>query len=605
MRYCEQCGAAFRVAKVCPGDGTKTRADLFDPLVGRVLGDRYRILERVGAGGMGQVYRAAHNRIACVFAVKVLYGDLAYDGEMLARFLREAELASCLQSRYIVRVTDFGNEGGGLPYMVMEYLDGPSLHDVVTRQGPLEPARAARIAERIARGLGLAHERGVVHRDLKPENVALVTEDDEPDVVKLLDFGVARVRDGGEKLTAHGIVVGTPLYMSPEHVMGAELDGRSDLYSLGVCLFEMLSGKLPFSGATVSEIGRKQISEPAPSLRPFLESQGGPVALDDVVQKLLAKRPADRYASCREVVDAISRAVSAQPSATTASRLAPSRVTKAAIEQAILLGAPLYNAGDHAACRASYERTATEIMKAGLEPAAVLARLAAALRRASTRTSPTEAAWDLRYAFDDLLATELELPAGDVLAVELPLFRAIADRREAEGALDIVGDYAVAFARGLAGKLQGDPARAASVAALGDAIARADARGAGASALPVLGPLLASIGTEGPRPTQSGRPSAAPVSLPTRAAVADDTRERILRAIRVGAPAYNEGRPEVCARVYRDAAKEILDGTRNDASAEGVTRYLERALRDASGRAPNDAAWVLRHAFDAILASSA
>ncbi len=610
MRYCERCGAAFQATKVCPKDSIETRADLFDPLLGRVLGDRYRILERVGAGAMGQVYKAAHNRIACIFAVKVLYGDLAYDDEMLSRFLREAELASCLQSRYIVRVTDFGNDEGSLPYMVMEYLDGPSLSDVITRQGPLDPLRAATIAQRIARGLGLAHDRGVVHRDLKPENVVLVTEDDEPDVVKLLDFGVARLRDSDRK-TAFGVVVGTPLYMSPEQIVGADLDARSDLYALGVCMYEMIVGKPPFEGGTIGEIVRRHIDDPVPSARAALEAKGAPVGLDGVIRKLLSKPREERYGSAREVIDAINAAIKAGPAAASSVPPPPPSIDRTPLpkrareklEQTILHGAPVYNAGDHAGCYALYRKAAEELVRDGFS-AAVASRLQAGLARSATRQNPTDAAWDMRYAFDDLLLCEAVDPQNDPLRDEVAAYRAIVTRREGEGALDIVGDYAVAFARALAMRFRPDPSRASLVSALDEAANRASAAGGANGALPFLGPLLASLVT-GERPPVSlaaGRPSISPPPV-SRTPVDDAIRTQIVRAIKIGAPAYNEGRPEVCARVYRDAVKEILEMSRNNPRAESVCRYLEKAVRDASGRAPGDAAWVIRHAFDAILAA--
>jgi serine/threonine protein kinase len=621
VRYCERCGAAFQSTKVCPKDKVETRADLFDPLLGRVLGDRYRILERVGAGAMGQVYRAAHNRISCIFAVKVLYGDLAYNDEMLSRFLREAELASCLQSRHIVRVTDFGNENGALPYMVMEYLDGPSLHEVIGRQGPLAPERAVTITQRILRGLGLAHERGVIHRDLKPENVALVTEDDEPDVVKLLDFGVARMRDG-ERMTAYGVVVGTPLYMSPEQLMGQDIDARSDLYSLGVCLYEMLVGKPPYDGASVQDIARSHIAAPIPSTRAAIEQKGGPIGIDAVVQRLLAKKPEDRYGSAREVIEALSAVLKGRVPTSSGSLPPPSSTTqpplrkssREAIEQTIILGAPTYNSGDHAGCYALYRKRSEEIVREAQDPVAVTSRLEAALARAATRQNPTDAAWDMRYGFDDLLLCEPVAAQADPITYEVSAYRAIVTRREAEGALDIVGDYALAFARALAKKLRADPARATAANALEDASNRGAAAGGGNHALPFVGPVLAAL-TAGERPPPSfGAPptlAGAPLSPPSLSApvsaplsgVDDAVRLRIVRAIKIGAPAYNEGRPEVCARVYRDAVKEILEMARPNPRAEGVVRYVEKALREASGRTPTEAAWVIRHAFDAILAS--
>ncbi|HTJ84862.1 MAG TPA: serine/threonine-protein kinase [Polyangiaceae bacterium] len=610
MKYCEQCGAAFRYSRTCPKDGVAVSAGSGDPLIGRVLGDRYRILERIGAGGMGQVYRAAHTRIACIFAIKVVWGDLAYDPQMQVRFIREAETASCLQSRYIVRVNDFGGDDNSLPYLVMEHLDGPILHDVIVREGPLAPARAARIAERIARGLAHAHSRGVVHRDLKPENVLLVRDDDEPDVCKLLDFGIARLEDA-ERLTAGGVVVGTPLYMAPEQFTGAAVDGRTDLYALGCVLHEMLSGKPPFDAQRIEDLTKAHLTEEPPRL-----SRPGAIvspALEAIVRRLMAKRPEDRFASAREVAQALARAADEPERGASLLPPVPGPVSlrsqagglRETIERVILEGAPRYNSGDHAGCAALYRACAEDLSRRFPEPIAIAARLEAAMRRAATRQSPTEAAWDLRYAFDDLLLATPSTPSGtDEVADELGAFNSVAAVREAEGRLDLLGDYEIAFARALSRKLAADPARRHLAQTLESAAQHGDQVGGGAAAIHAVEPLLSSL-----RARRAGAPSiVAPLSAQPNALAAaspakDDVKQRIARAIAVGAPAFNEGKPDACARLYREAAMDIVAMCGQDPKSEPIATLMRKALGEAQGKTPNDAAWVLRYAFDAVLAS--
>jgi hypothetical protein len=661
VRFCETCGAAFQYSRTCPKDGVPVKAGTFDPFIGKVLGDRYKIQDRIGAGSMGQVYRAAHTRIAVTFAIKVVWGDVAYDPATQARFSREAEVASCLQSRWIVRVVDFSSEAGGVPYLVMEFLDGPTLGDVLTRETTLPAERAIKIAQRIALGLAHAHDRGVVHRDLKPDNVVLVKEDEEADVIKLLDFGVAKMHDA-QKLTSSGMALGTPLYMSPEAVRGAEVDARSDLYALGVLLVEMLTGKPPFDSPTIEGLLRAHVTERPPSLKAHLDATGAPAELDDVVQRLLAKRPIDRFASARELAHVLQglgspapRASLAPPSSSAASPVPPA--VAATLERAILQGAPVYNADDHAGCFAIYRDTATRIVAEHPSPAAVAARLEAGARRAAGRKSATDAAWDLRYAFDDLLMPGPFAPSGSgMLATELAAFASIAGRREAMGQLDILGDYHLAFGRRLADRLR-EGGDAASAADLDAATARAELSGGGAAAVhaiegalhglvsraatragPGPGPVSSALTARSPGPPPSAaRPSVPPpsgvtavspppstphppLSRPSLAPVAEETsgspialtrlapnplradvRERIMRAIRVGAPAFNEGRHDVCARVYREAALEIVSLTASDVEAAHVEQHLRRALVSAGNQQPTDAAWVLRHAFDAVL----
>jgi len=627
VRYCEKCGAAFQYARSCPKDGIATTAGAFDPLLGRVLGDRYRILDRIGAGGMGQVYRAAHTRIACVFAVKVVWGDLAYDQEMQSRFVREAELASCLQSRHIVRVVDFSQDSGSLPYLVMEHLDGPSVFDLLARSGALAPQRAGLIAQRIARGLAHAHERGVVHRDMKPDNVILVSEDEETDVVKILDFGVARLRDG-ERLTSSGVAIGTPIYMAPEQFLGGELDGRADLYALGVVLFEMITGKPPFSAPNLLELGRQHMQVAPASVRPQLEAAGSCHGLEEVVRRLLAKKPEERYASAREVVSAIGEAIAGVARAS----MPPSRASRrppleprvvGALRHAIVTGAPTYNAGDHHGCYDLYRTVAQELVGTAIELAAVSARLQAGLSRAASRTIPTASAWDMRNAFDDLLEAQPFLATGDAVADELAAFASISAHREALGQLALMGDYQIAFARALAARLRPEARHGAAVVALEQAALRGEMVGGGESAVQMLEPVLASLRAAGAAaPVSLQALSARPVSVPPVASVASalrpslpggpqsggdppevpgEVREKIARAIEVGAPAYNDGHPDVCERIYRETASRLVSAYAQD-SQDRLKVTLSKALDDARGRPVTEAAWILRHAFDTVLA---
>ncbi len=372
----------------------------------------------------------------------------------------------------------------------------------------------------------------------------------------------------------------------------------------------MLAGKPPFDGKTMGDLARQHIHAPVPSLRQALEQRGGATGLDAVVQRLLAKRREDRPGSAREVVEAVTEALAGRgragslPPPSSASATYPSAaLVRTAIEQAIQLGAPRYNAGDHAGCYELYRSVATELTQEVRTPVAIVARLQSALDRARTRTSATDAAWDMRYAFDDILTVEPFALLGDPLADDLALYRAVCGRREAEGAFDTVGDYATAFARALADKLRPDARRAPIVAALDDATRRAAATGGAAAALPEVGPVLARLA--GGQAAQSFGTSLVvpPADFRSQSLVPDDVRACIVRAIRIGAPAFNEGRADVCARVYRDAAREVIDLARGASRSDEVVGYVEKAVREASGRAPSDAAWILRGAFDAVLAA--
>jgi len=279
-----------------------------NPRVGRIVGGKYRLLRLLGAGGMGEVYEAQHSIIGRRFAIKFLHPLLAGNNESVARFQREAQAAGSLENENIAAVVDAGTADDGAPYLVMEYLDGEDLAHLLVRGGPLPVPRAAYIVIQACRGLAAAHSRGIVHRDLKPENLFICRRNDGSDLVKVLDFGIAKLHTGraatGTGLTQTGTTMGTPFYMSLEQARGAkEVDQRTDLYALGVILYEILSGAKPHPGESYNEILYHVISkEPAPldSARPGL-----PPGLSAVVHKAMAREVDDRYATAADFTAAL------------------------------------------------------------------------------------------------------------------------------------------------------------------------------------------------------------------------------------------------------------------------------------------------------------
>jgi len=251
MIGCPTCGHRYgEEVRTCVVDGTPLGST--DPLVGRMIAGRYRLVQRIGEGGMSTVYLARHVVIERLSAIKILRPELATSESHRERFLREARAVARINHEHIVEISDYGETGDGLVYLVMEYVRGESLATVL-RGGRLPALRAVGIVEQVAQALARAHQMGVIHRDIKPENILLMPGTSRPDFVKVLDFGVAKIQ-GTTTITGENQIFGTLGYMAPEHVMGGEVDGRSDLYSLGVVFYEMLTGNQPFDVAHPSEL---------------------------------------------------------------------------------------------------------------------------------------------------------------------------------------------------------------------------------------------------------------------------------------------------------------------------------------------------------------
>jgi serine/threonine-protein kinase len=297
-------------------------------LLGTRLNGRYRLESRIGSGGMSTVYRATDETLQRQIAIKLMNREVASDSDQLERFRREARAVAQLSHPHIVGVIDAG-EDDGRPYIVFEYVEGETLKDRIRRQGRLEIAEAVAYAIEIARALGAAHARHIVHRDVKPQNVLL----DEEGSAKVTDFGIARTLDE-EGLTADGRVLGTTDYVSPEQALGQPVTGQSDLYSLGVVLYEMLTGEVPFKGENQVAVAMKHVREILPdvqSKRPEVSS-----ALAAVVDRATAKRQQDRYADDAELIADLeevlaietARSGSATGEVTTVLRTLPSRTRR-------------------------------------------------------------------------------------------------------------------------------------------------------------------------------------------------------------------------------------------------------------------------------------
>ena len=306
MKKCPRCGVEYPDANtLCPADGIALETT-GDSLIGSVLSGKYRIDERLNEGGMGTVYRGTHVLMDKTVAIKVLRPSLAADEKIVARFSREARAASRISHPNALSVTDFGEDENGTVFLVMEYLSGRTLKKVIQEEGPLPLPRVVDITRQIADALNAAHQQGIIHRDLKSDNIMLL-DTMTGDHAKVLDFGIAKInepdgnRDSGS-LTAPNLVIGTPQYMSPEQCsQDSEIDSRSDIYSLGVILYEMLVGHVPFSAESPTMVMLKHLQEPVPSV--LDERNDLPASIDRVIARAMAKLPANRYQNVAELIE--------------------------------------------------------------------------------------------------------------------------------------------------------------------------------------------------------------------------------------------------------------------------------------------------------------
>ena len=270
-----------------------------EALIGTIIDGRYRVDAMLGEGGMGLVYRVEHIKLRKTLAIKVLRSENTRDQEVLARFQREAQAASNIGNEHIVDIHDFGTLPDRSTYFVMECLEGSDLIDAIDTAQRLSEARAVDIAHQICVALGAAHDAGIVHRDLKPENVFLTRRGPEADFVKVLDFGIAKVANRPHRLTRDGEVLGTPHYMSPEQCAGDEIDHRTDIYALGVLLYEMVTGHVPHDADSMMAILTKQMYEDpvAPRVRIPAISK----ALEQIILRSLEKKPGQRYQTMHDM----------------------------------------------------------------------------------------------------------------------------------------------------------------------------------------------------------------------------------------------------------------------------------------------------------------
>ncbi len=304
-KVCLECNRQFTgIISACPHDGTALVDLVKDPMLGQVLANNYEILSIIGHGGMGIVYKDKHLLMDRYVAIKMLHASSVTNAINYKRLQQEGKATSRLNHPNVITVYDFDIAPTGQPYIVMDFLSGIGLSDIIKKNGHISVERTLNIIMQCCDGLSHAHKQGVVHRDLKPTNIMLLDNDDGEDKVKIVDFGVAKIvnesSEESQRLTKVGEICGSPVYMSPEQCQGLELDRRSDIYSLGIVLFESLTGELPFFGKTTMETMSMHLNMPPPKLSEIRPDLYIPERIEHVIGRALAKNKEDRYQNMDE-----------------------------------------------------------------------------------------------------------------------------------------------------------------------------------------------------------------------------------------------------------------------------------------------------------------
>ena len=308
---CPLCATVYPAGQTfCHRDGAALQpmGDRGD-LVGRVIAEKYRVLKRLGEGGMGQVYLAEHVVIGRRSALKVMHPDMTGDPQAISRFTREATNASRIEHPHVAAIYDYGSTREGLVYITMEFVDGRPLSEVLRDEGPLSPTRTASLILQTADGLQAVHAQGIVHRDLKPDNIMVSGPRNGPDLAKVVDFGVSKVNaERSQDVTSSGIIVGTPIYMSPEQVSGVEVDGASDQFTLAIIAFELMTGALPYEAANQNEQVAARVTRAPRTLAAAAPGVAWSPALEAVIARALDREPTRRFRTIAEFGRALERA---------------------------------------------------------------------------------------------------------------------------------------------------------------------------------------------------------------------------------------------------------------------------------------------------------